>query len=382
MINKPSGDFRVAQHFSKALGRIAKREVPCRCSDRVPFGAYSNTIILVKGSSCSQYPIRLMKFLWFTRDNVSTCTTQRNLCMISWETTSWLCISHKPCFTFFRKHISERLDHSLSEAADAEITAISTPLESVPLYMVHPPWLSIMLLNSSHAVSSSFRFRFGTPKNLINPHLSFQHKVLNSLDVISPVTKAFCSCPLIPVFLGPMLATALLRQMQIMIATIINKRAAPVAMSTCFHTRSKDTWLLDIDDRAEIVGEPVAPAPGSSNGDGTGAEGCSVCLRDTAGTAPLLYVNGAPAVSGGGTFGAGAAARLWLLESWISLRCRKLASARDSLVCEAPALNLRLQSNIKSSRFLKNIALKISRMKVEDHYDFLQLQGIEKMLIW
>lgn len=43
----------------------------CKCSNSVPFGAYSNTIILVNGSSSSQNPMRFTKFLWFTFDNIS-----------------------------------------------------------------------------------------------------------------------------------------------------------------------------------------------------------------------------------------------------------------------------------------------------------------------
>lgn len=43
----------------------------CRCSNSVPFVAYSKTIILVKGFFSSQNPIRFTKFLWFILDNLS-----------------------------------------------------------------------------------------------------------------------------------------------------------------------------------------------------------------------------------------------------------------------------------------------------------------------
>lgn len=46
---------------------------------------------------------------------------------------------------------------------EVDATQISTPLDNVPLYSVKPSVVSIMLLKSSHAVSSSERFRFGTP---------------------------------------------------------------------------------------------------------------------------------------------------------------------------------------------------------------------------
>lgn len=56
-----------------------------------------------------------------------------------------------------------------------EATAISTPLESVPLYKVATPSsVLIILLKSSHAVSSSPRFNLGTPKNKPQPHFNFE----------------------------------------------------------------------------------------------------------------------------------------------------------------------------------------------------------------
>ena len=54
-------------------------------------------------------------------------------------------------------------DQSFEDLILVETTAISTPLESVPLYMVESSELSTMLLKSSQAVSSSPRFNLGTP---------------------------------------------------------------------------------------------------------------------------------------------------------------------------------------------------------------------------
>ena len=51
--------------------RVLGNYLPCKCSKSIPSGAYSKTMILVKGSSSSQYPRRLTKFLWLTFDNVS-----------------------------------------------------------------------------------------------------------------------------------------------------------------------------------------------------------------------------------------------------------------------------------------------------------------------
>lgn len=54
-------------------------------------------------------------------------------------------------------------DQSSVDVTIVESTAISTPLDSVPLYMVHFSKLLMILLKSSHAVSNSDRFNFGTP---------------------------------------------------------------------------------------------------------------------------------------------------------------------------------------------------------------------------
>ena len=48
-----------------------------------------------------------------------------------------------------------------------EATAISTPLDKVPLYIVKPSKVATILLKSSQAVSSSGLFSLGTPAVLI-----------------------------------------------------------------------------------------------------------------------------------------------------------------------------------------------------------------------
>ena len=55
------------------------------------------------------------------------------------------------------------LVHSCLELIRPETTAISTPLDSVPLYIVHASTLVTILLKSSQAVSSSALFNLGTP---------------------------------------------------------------------------------------------------------------------------------------------------------------------------------------------------------------------------
>ena len=63
----------------------------------------------------------------------------------------------------FRYAISEPFDQALEDLINTDATAISTPLDSVPLYTVQPSRVSIILLKSSQAVSSSDRFNLGTP---------------------------------------------------------------------------------------------------------------------------------------------------------------------------------------------------------------------------
>lgn len=59
--------------------------------------------------------------------------------------------------------VSELFDQFLAEVIVVDATAISTPLESVPLYEMQPSPVSMILLKSSQAVSSSDRFSLGTP---------------------------------------------------------------------------------------------------------------------------------------------------------------------------------------------------------------------------
>lgn len=74
--------------------------------------------------------------------------------------------------TLFLYSFSALLDQSLREDTAVDDTAISTPLDNVPLYTMLPPMLLIMLLKSSHAVSSSDRFSFATPAT---HDISFYH---------------------------------------------------------------------------------------------------------------------------------------------------------------------------------------------------------------
>lgn len=67
--------------------------------------------------------------------------------------------------TFFLNAVSECLDQSSRARTAVEITAISTPFDRVPLYTVAiPSSVEIILLKSSHAVSSSGLFSLGTPR--------------------------------------------------------------------------------------------------------------------------------------------------------------------------------------------------------------------------
>lgn len=66
--------------------------------------------------------------------------------------------------TFFKNCTSKFSDQSLADVAATEATAISTPLDNVPLYSVPIDEESITLLKSSQAVSSSDLLSFGTPE--------------------------------------------------------------------------------------------------------------------------------------------------------------------------------------------------------------------------
>jgi hypothetical protein len=74
--------------------------------------------------------------------------------------------------TFLRYAISALFDQSLEEVTAVDATEISTPLDSVPLYAVKPLKVSMILLKSSQAVSSSDRFSLGTPVFHITSWLS------------------------------------------------------------------------------------------------------------------------------------------------------------------------------------------------------------------
>ena len=65
--------------------------------------------------------------------------------------------------TLFLNCSSELSDQSLAESAEVETTAISTPLDRVPLYSMHSDEEPITLMKSSHAVWSSVLPREGTP---------------------------------------------------------------------------------------------------------------------------------------------------------------------------------------------------------------------------
>ena len=132
--------------------------------------------------------------MWFTRDSVSIYTTPKTakiwiLRNCWWHEKCWTNTSRKQ--TFFRKAISERFDQSLEEEIPVDATAISTPLDSVPLYTVQSSRVLIILLKSSHAVSSSVRFSFGTPSFQINTwfisHIGSKGIILifSSLDHLS-----------------------------------------------------------------------------------------------------------------------------------------------------------------------------------------------------
>jgi hypothetical protein len=62
---------------------------------------------------------------------------------------------------------SHSFDQSSADVTKLDATAISTPLDKVPLYSVQVDVQPIILLKSSHAVSSSDRFNAGTPIDTI-----------------------------------------------------------------------------------------------------------------------------------------------------------------------------------------------------------------------
>lgn len=138
-----------------------------RCSKSVPLGAYSNTIILVNGSSSSQYPIRLTKFLWLTLDKL--VTWNHNRILKGWTLHTHSCYdAEKVSFkTFFLNWDSHCLDQSFADFILLAITAISTPLDNVPLYSTPSDNEPIILLKSSQAVSSSDLLSAGTPSIFI-----------------------------------------------------------------------------------------------------------------------------------------------------------------------------------------------------------------------
>ena len=65
------GAFQKLLFVNISNDKVLGRYLQCKCSKSIPFGAYSKTMIFVKGSSSSQYPRRLTKLLWLTFHNVS-----------------------------------------------------------------------------------------------------------------------------------------------------------------------------------------------------------------------------------------------------------------------------------------------------------------------
>lgn len=140
----------------------------CRCSNRVPFGAYSKTIILVKGFCSSQNPIRFTKFLWFIFDNLSICKKNERgkpkLCYWQTEYKLYQVDQIWVLHALFLNWVSKFFDQSSADFTAVDVTAISTPLDRVPLYTVPSDKEPIILLKSSQAVTSSDRWSFGTPR--------------------------------------------------------------------------------------------------------------------------------------------------------------------------------------------------------------------------
>lgn len=161
----------------------------------------------------------------------------------AWEITRNMHIfySFKFFSTLFLNCNSKSLLHSMADVAAREATAISTPLDNVPLYTVPiGEEVPITLLKSSQAAWISDLLRFGTPEMRISYHvrretlkrtiyltykggltgtwawqliismnLSLQRSIFSILKEAIPVTKAFWSCPLNPVAQGLTVATLL-----------------------------------------------------------------------------------------------------------------------------------------------------------------------------
>lgn len=73
--------------------------------------------------------------------------------------------------TFLLNSLSAQFDHCRDDLIEVDKTAISTPLDSIPLYIKHPEKVSIILLKSSQAVCSSVEFSLGTPALQIQLHI-------------------------------------------------------------------------------------------------------------------------------------------------------------------------------------------------------------------
>lgn len=105
---------------------------------------------------------------------------------------------------FFLYWDSHSFDQSFLDDIKLDTTAISTPLDNVPLYSMQLAVEPIILLKSSQAASSSDRFSEGTP-----------------------VTNARCSCPLNPVTQGLTVPTFFARQYTANTAAMTRKAAPP-----------------------------------------------------------------------------------------------------------------------------------------------------------
>lgn len=67
-------------------------------------------------------------------------------------------------FTFFLNRSSKVFDQYLRDVTAVDVTAISTPLDRVPLYTIPSENVPIILLKSSQASKSSDLLSFGTPE--------------------------------------------------------------------------------------------------------------------------------------------------------------------------------------------------------------------------